>query len=291
MNFSQEYEDCRRRVEEELSACFMEGCAQGELLEAMRYSLLSGGKRIRPVLVLKSCEACGGTMETAMPAALGIEMLHTYSLIHDDLPCMDNDSLRRGKPTCHIVYGETTAVLAGDALQAAAFATLLEASGNSLAAARAAAELATAASEKGMCGGQYLDTVGTGTLPDEEELCRIHALKTGALLKAACRMGGCFADADENRMAALTAYAEALGMAFQIRDDILDAVSTREELGKDIGSDEKNGKITFYSLKGLKDCEAAVKAYTETAVAAVEHSLPKPDFLIALAWELALRNH
>ena len=289
MTFQQEYDECRLRVEEELKSCFMDDCAQGELLEAMRYSLLSGGKRIRPVLVLKSCEACGGSVETAVPGALAIEMLHTYSLIHDDLPCMDNDSLRRGKPTNHIVYGETTAVLAGDALQAAAFATLLE-SGTGPAVAAAAAELATAASEKGMCGGQYLDTVGTGTVPDEEQLCRIHALKTGALLKAACRMGGRFAGAGHRQMDALSRYADSLGLAFQIKDDILDAISTSDALGKDIGSDEKNGKITFYSLKGLKECEIAVNDYTEKAISAISDVLPNPGFLISLARALAARN-
>ena len=162
MDFYREFSRCQQMVEESLKKCFIGNAPYGELLEAMRYSLLAGGKRIRPVLLLQFCRAAGGGMEPALPLACAVEMLHTYSLIHDDLPCMDNDSLRRGKPTNHIVYGEYTATLAGDALQAAAFRTLLSAKLPPETVVAAGKILADAAGEDGICGGQYLDMKGTG---------------------------------------------------------------------------------------------------------------------------------
>ena len=290
MDYKATYEDCRRRVEEELDKYFVESCPQGELLEAMRYSLLAGGKRIRPMLVLQFCAACGGDINAAMPAACAVEMLHTYSLIHDDLPCMDNDELRRGKPTCHVVYGETNAVLAGDALQASAFRTVLQCPVSADKLVAMAMTLAEAAGEQGMCGGQYLDTSHDGEAGDEETLRYLHSLKTGALLEAACLMGAHCGGADAAQICAASRYARNLGMAFQIRDDVLDITSTTEELGKPVGSDEENGKSTFVTLLGVEGCERLVHSYTEDAKAAVISAFPDSGFLCWLADSLAERS-
>lgn len=290
MDFKAIYEASRQRIEEELDTYFEENCPQGELLEAMRYSLLAGGKRIRPVLVLQFCAACGGEISDALPAACGVEMLHTYSLIHDDLPCMDNDELRRGKPTCHVVYGETNAVLAGDALQAAAFRAVLQSPVSAEKRAAMAAALAEAAGEQGMCGGQYLDISHEGEASDEESLRYLHSLKTGALLEAACLMGAHCGGANAEQLRAASRYARNLGMAFQIRDDVLDITATTEELGKPVGSDKENGKVTFVTLLGVEGCDRLVRSYTEEAKAAVFGAFPDSAFLCWLADELAERK-
>lgn len=279
MTLSERYESCVSAVNRALEGYFAEDCPQKGLLEAMRYSLLSGGKRIRPVLVLQFCEACGGSAENAMSAGCAVEMLHTYSLIHDDLPSMDNDTLRRGRPTCHVQYGETTATLAGDALQAAAFSTLLSGRGDGAALAKAALILADAAGERGMCGGQFIDTVGNGEAVTAESLRHLHSLKTGALLKASCCMGVALGHGSEEQMKCAEEYALNLGMAFQIRDDVLDATSTAEVLGKNIGSDESNGKVTFLTLFGEEKCEELIREYTEKAVAAARKGFPEDVFL------------
>jgi len=290
MDYKAVFEECRLRVEEELETYFEENCPQGELLEAMRYSLLAGGKRIRPILVLQFCAACGGDMSAAMPAACAIEMLHTYSLIHDDLPCMDNDELRRGKPTCHMVYGETNAVLAGDALQAAAFRTVLQCPVSAEKLVSMASALAAAAGEQGMCGGQYLDISHDGEASDEETLKYLHSLKTGALLEAACLMGAYCGGADSEQLRAASRYAHSLGMAFQIRDDVLDMTATTEELGKPVGSDAENGKTTFVTLLGVDGCNRLVHKYTAEAKAAVQSAFSDSGFLCWLADELADRK-
>ena len=267
----------------------------------MRYSLMAGGKRIRPILTMKFCEAAGGTMEEALDFGCGVEMLHTYSLIHDDLPCMDNDDLRRGRPTCHKVYGECIATLAGDALQAAAFSAVLSAKGNWSAgegAARAYATqiLAEAAGERGMCLGQYLDTIGDGKSRTAEELTEINDHKTGALLRAACMMGVAAAmgrrAVDDSCMTAARDYATYLGLAFQIRDDILDVTATAEELGKPIGSDAANKKSTYVALLGRDECERRVLDYTERAKEALNTGewKQKTEFLCTIADKLALRR-
>ena len=288
MDFKAEYDRCRGVVNEALEECFHEACEQGELLEAMRYSLLAGGKRIRPVLLLRFAAMCGGREENAIPAACGIEMLHTYSLIHDDLPCMDDDDLRRGQPTCHKVFGETNAVLAGDALQSAAFSYVLASpvpAENALAMARTLAE---AAGERGMCGGQYLDTCKETDIVEESELYLIHLLKTGALLQAACVMGVQCAGGTKQQAEAAARFARHLGIAFQIRDDILDRISTTEELGKDVGSDEKEGKCTFVTLFGVDTCEKLVLEHTETAKEALRGFFDDTEFLFWLADQLAV---
>lgn len=270
-DFEKELSAAKALVEKRLAEFF-----PGDGLQAaMRYSLLAGGKRIRPILAMKFCEAAGGAMEEALDFGCGVEMLHTYSLIHDDLPCMDNDDLRRGRPTNHKVYGECVATLAGDALQAAAFQTVLSAEGpwqekGSFAPAVAAKILAEAAGEQGMCGGQYFDTIGDGkVLHTAEELTVINDKKTGALLRAACMMGVAASSGhwvvEERCFEAARVYATNVGLAFQIRDDMLDVIGSAEEFGKPIGSDASNRKSTYVTLLGLEECERRVFAYTERA--------------------------
>ena len=273
-----------------LDGFFWEDCPQKVLLDAMRYSLLAGGKRIRPVLLLKFCEAAGGERSAALPAACGIEMLHTYSLIHDDLPCMDNDDLRRGKPTCHKVFGETNAVLAGDALQSAAYGAVLSSPVAPGRTAAMAKTLAFAAAEQGMCGGQYLDTSKEGLPVTEDELYEIHRLKTGALLRAACVMGVQCAGGTAEQVSAAEDFAMNLGLAFQIRDDVLDTISTVDELGKPIGSDAAEKKTTFVSLLGVEECSRLVHEHTEKAKSAIAGLFSDTDFLCWLADVLADRR-
>ena len=297
MEFQRQLEEARELTENRLRTFF----SGGGLEEAMRYSLLAGGKRIRPILTMKFCEAAGGTLEEALDFGCGVEMLHTYSLIHDDLPCMDNDDLRRGMPTNHKKFGECVAILAGDALQAAAFQTVLSAKGKwrhggKAAVVMAAKILAEAAGETGMCGGQYWDTAGDGQPRTAEDLTDINNKKTGALLRAACMMGICASmgrrEVDESCMDAAWHYATNLGLAFQIRDDILDAISTAEELGKPVGSDAANQKATYVNLLGVEACEALVLDYTVRAKEALDAGrwLGDTAFLRELADSLAVRK-
>lgn len=297
MEFDKQMSQAQQMVEDRLTDFFQK---EG-LEEAMRYSLLAGGKRIRPVLTMKFCQAAGGTMEEALDFGCGLEMLHTYSLIHDDLPCMDNDDLRRGKPTCHKMFGECIATLAGDALQSAAFRTVLSVPGpweeDPTVPGKAALVLAEAAGELGMCDGQYWDTIGDGKPHTVEELTAIHNNKTGALLRAACMMG-VLASAghrkvEERCLEAAREYATELGMAFQIQDDILDAVSTTEALGKPVGSDEANSKTTFVTLFGVEGCKELVDQHTKKAKEALEKTtwLGDTGFLCWLADLLAKRSY
>lgn len=264
---------------------------QAGLAEAMRYSLLAGGKRIRPTLVLEFCRISGGDIDSALPAACAIEMLHTYSLIHDDLPCMDNDSLRRGRPTNHVIYGECTATLAGDALQAEAFGTILRSGLPAKNRADCAEILAGAAGLDGMCGGQYLDMLGEGKRLSEQELTEINSRKTGALLVAACQMGVAAAGGSELMLDAAGHFGAAVGMAFQIRDDMLDVISTDEKLGKSVGSDEKENKNTYMALLGAEGCERTVKRLTEFAKNILSEAFTDTLFLGALADSLAERQN
>ena len=294
MDFEREYRQALSLVEEELNGCFREDGPQRELLDAMRYSLLAGGKRVRPVLALKFCEALCGEMEPALDYACAVEMLHTYSLIHDDLPCMDDDELRRGKPTCHVKYGEWLALLAGDALQAASFERLASSSRTAPAAnGRACAVLAKAAGRGGMCGGQYLDMVDEGRPVELNRLTRTHLWKTSALLEAACLLGLTASTVEPSpaQWAAAERYAQELGLAFQIRDDMLDVASTAGELGKPIGSDADNGKTTFVTLFGLDKCAQLVAEHTELAKRSVSGAFERPEFLCALADSLAERKN
>ena len=262
------------------------------LAEAMRYSLLAGGKRLRPILALEFCRVCGGEPDRMLDAACGLEMLHTYSLIHDDLPCMDNDDLRRGKPTNHKVFGEWQALLAGDALQAEAFRAILSCSGlPDRARADAAAILAEAAGISGICGGQYIDLDGEGKRLPEETIREMYAKKTGALFRAACQMGCCAASAPEEKRAAAGAYGEALGLSFQLRDDLLDLDSTEEELGKPIGSDDRNEKSTLVAVLGRDAAEKLLLSSSRRAAEILEREFGGDPFLLWLTETLTERKN
>ena len=282
----------RNKIDAALAEYFAlsEDYPQARLAEAMRYSLLAGGKRIRPILVLEFCRIAGGDVEAALPVACAIEMLHTYSLIHDDLPCMDNDDLRRGRPTNHVVYGECTAVLAGDTLQAEAFGTILRCDLPAERKAACAEILAGAVGLDGMCGGQYLDMLGEGKKLTARELDEINSRKTGALLTAACQMGVAAAGGNEKMLEAAGMFGAGLGMAFQIRDDMLDVLSTEEELGKPIGSDAQECKNTYMALYGQEECARMVNKLTDYAKSALNGVFADTGFLYNLADSLALRE-
>lgn len=264
---------------------------QKKLLDAMRYSLLAGGKRIRPVLTMAFCEACGGEPMLALDPGCAVEMLHTYSLIHDDLPCMDNDDMRRGKPTNHKVYGEWLAMLAGDALQAEAFYTIANCGLHSSQIMEALKILSYAAGHRGICGGQYLDLDGEGKERSAAELFTTHGMKTAVLIEAACEMGCVAANAGVYHRDAARRYGQALGLAFQVRDDVLDYEGSSEVLGKTVGKDEKSGKFTFVNLFGLERCRELIQMNTEAAVEAAAEGFENSDFLVWLANELAGRNN
>ncbi|NBI65237.1 polyprenyl synthetase family protein [Pseudoflavonifractor sp. 60] len=271
-----------------LSQVFAGEPRYASLQEAMEYSLLTGGKRIRPILTLETCRMCGGAPEAALPFACAVEMVHTYSLIHDDLPAMDNDSLRRGRPTNHVVYGEATAILAGDALLTAAFDHLTRAELPAGQVVAAVACLSRAAGSAGMVGGQALDMAGEGRALDLEELELLQSLKTGALISAAAELGCIAAGGTWEQREQVRTYALALGRAFQVRDDMLDVISSQEELGKPLGSDQANEKSTFASALGLDSCAALVEKLTRQGVEALQ-CFEHPDFHIWLAENLALR--
>lgn len=266
-----------------------DGMPQAGLFEAMRYSLNAGGKRIRPILVLEFCRITGGDCDKALPAACAVEMLHTYSLIHDDLPCMDNDDLRRGKPTNHVVYGECTATLAGDALQAEAFGTILRSELPAEARAECARILADAVGADGMCGGQFLDMIGENKELTAYELDEINSRKTGALLMAACTMGVAAASGNEKQTEAASQFGAAIGAAFQIRDDMLDVISTSEQLGKPIGSDEQEHKNTYMALYGADRCMKMIEKLTEQAKSVLNEAFDDTEFLCELADSMVTR--
>jgi geranylgeranyl diphosphate synthase type II len=259
------------------------------LAEAARYSLEAGGKRVRPVLCMLASEAVGGTAEQALPGALALEYIHTYSLIHDDLPAMDDDDLRRGRPTNHKVFGEGHAILAGDALLTEAFGVLAAADLDPIRRAEALVLLAEGAGWRGMAGGQALDLEGERLDSyDLEHLQRIHRLKTGALLRASLEIGAVLGGASPADRLALRAYGEAIGLAFQIQDDILDATASDADLGKRAGKDAAKGKITYPSLLGLAGARQALESATETALCQLA-SLPNRNSLAAWALYLAQR--
>ena len=293
MEIKMTVEDYRLKIEAALEQCFRlpENLPQAGLAEAMRYSLLAGGKRIRPMLVLEFCRIADGDMEMAMPVACAIEMLHTYSLIHDDLPCMDNDVLRRGKPTNHVVYGECTATLAGDTLQAEAFGTILRSDLPAERRAACAGILADAVGLDGMCCGQYLDMIWEGRDLTEQELTDINSRKTGALLAAACQMGVAAAGGSQRMLDSAGHFGAALGMAFQIRDDMLDVLSTEEELGKPIGSDVQEHKNTYMVLLGKDGCEKTVQKITKFAKDILKEGFKDTAFLEELADALSVRDN
>ncbi|MBM6926313.1 polyprenyl synthetase family protein [Pseudoflavonifractor phocaeensis] len=285
-------ESHRTAIEGWLRSCFDRRVPRGDLYDAMYYSLLAGGKRIRPVLLMEACRMCGGDPAAAYPFAGAIEMIHTYSLIHDDLPCMDDDDLRRGRPTNHKVYGEATAVLAGDALLTAAFEWMLDPTVElpPQRVLEAAGLLARAAGAQGMVGGQVLDMAGEGHALGLSEVEELQRLKTGALIQAAVEMGCVLAGGSQEQRQALCRFAARLGLAFQIQDDILDVVGDQATLGKPVGSDAKREKNTFVTLKGLEECRRLVDKLTAEAVEALSLFGPEGEDLCWLAQSLAGRE-
>jgi geranylgeranyl diphosphate synthase, type II len=252
------------------------------LHEAMRYSIFGGGKRLRPALAIQACEALGGTRAAALPAACALEMIHTYSLIHDDLPSMDDDDFRRGRPSCHRAFDEATAILAGDALQAEAFGTIARHVRKPALAAALGVELAHAAGSQGMVGGQVLDLAGSSK-SDEASLERIHRLKTAAMFRGAARMGAISAGAPAASVNRLGIYGERLGLAFQIVDDILDVSGTVGELGKTPGKDSAQDKATYPALFGIGASRKRAELLAQEALKAVSPLGTKARALAALA--------
>ncbi len=271
------------------------GGLQHTVAEAMTYACTDGGKRIRPVLVLEFCRLCGGEPASAMPFAMAIEMIHSYSLVHDDLPCMDNSLLRRGRPSTHAVYGETMALLAGDGLLNLAFETMLRPDNRAeLSAERvlgAASALADASGIEGMVGGQVIDLESEGKAIPLSTLEALQQGKTAALLTAACVMGARLAGADAVREEAARTFGWNVGLSFQIVDDILDVTASAQELGKPVGSDADNEKVTYVSLLGIDEARRLAAERTRTAVEALAVFGEQADSLRRLAQALLTRNH
>ena len=261
------------------------------LRESMEYSLMAGGKRLRPVLLMAAADAVGADGTKLLPVACALEMIHTYSLIHDDLPAMDDDDYRRGKLTNHMVYGDAVAILAGDALLTLAFTVILrqkDVSAETLL--RVVDEISRAAGAEGMVGGQVLDLRAEDVHITMEDLRRVHMGKTGALFRAALRSGAILAGATQEQLAALTSYADHFGLAFQITDDILDVVGTSEEIGKPVGSDEKNHKSTYVSLTSLEEAQELARRTAEEAEKALSIFGTEADFLRDLVAYLVNRK-
>lgn len=287
-HFEEQTKVYQAQIEQYLDRCCFrdDTLPQKELFSAMRYSLLAGGKRLRPLFVLEFCRLCGGDTERALPFAAAVEMVHTYSLIHDDLPCMDNDDFRRGNPTNHKVYGEAVAVLAGDALLTAAFSYIAKAQLTSQARIDAVAVLSECAGELGMVGGQVLDVESENRQCTEQEVLDIQSRKTGALIRAASMLGVIAAGGDKEKLAAAGDFAEHLGLAFQIRDDMLDVIGDAKALGKSVGTDSV--KNTFVHLYGMEVCEKLVLDHTQKAISAL-NVFENPDYLKWLSISLINR--
>ena len=290
MRFKESMETYRLFIEEYLENFYSRFHAEPQkpLYDSIQYSLLAGGKRLRPILCMEFCRICGRDWKAAAPFAAAIEMIHTYSLIHDDLPSMDNDDFRRGRPTNHKVYGEAMAILAGDALLTDAFLSASEAKlTHPEAMAQAMALLATCAGSSGMVGGQVLDIMSEERQISEEEILNIQSRKTGGLIRAACGLGAIAGGASPEQVDAACRFADNLGLAFQIRDDMLDVIGTQEEMGKGVGTDET--KNTFVRLYGLPKCEELVQKYTADAIQALD-LFEDRAFLTELAENLTNRR-
>ena len=278
----------RDHIEQYLDiACFRyDSEPQQELFSSMRYSLLAGGKRLRPIFVFDFCRMCGGDWKQAVGFAAAVEMIHTYSLIHDDLPCMDDDDYRRGRLTNHKVYGEAMAVLAGDALLTAAFSEIARSPYDAEARIYAVSLLSGCAGETGMVGGQVLDIMSDQRICSEQEVLDIQSRKTGALIKAACVLGVIAGSGTDAQIEAASSFAENLGLAFQIRDDMLDVIGNQEDLGKAVGADA--GKNTFVRLYGLERCGELVREYTAKAIDALR-AFEHTEYMQSLASGLTER--
>lgn len=261
------------------------------MLEAMGYSLENGGKRIRPILTLEFCRICGGDVRKALPYALAVEMIHTYSLIHDDLPCMDDDDMRRGKPSSHKVFGEANALLAGDGLLTLAFEVLLSADDDPAKLVKAGAELAKAAGCSGMIAGQVMDLENEGRSASLEEIKATDKRKTGELIRIAALLGCICAGASEEQINAAEKYCAGIGLAFQIVDDILDVTGDEAVLGKPIGSDGENEKSTYVSLLGLDKSTEYAAELTENAKSGLDIFGDEAEFLKELADRLSIRRN
>ncbi len=287
MTFKERSENYKAYIESYLQDYIesFDGEPQKILYDAMGYSLLAGGKRLRPVFAFDFCRMCGGDWQAAAPFAAAIEMIHTYSLIHDDLPSMDNDDFRRGRPTNHKVYGEAMAILAGDALLTDAFAMCARAKCRDIG--FAVSVLSECAGSLGMVGGQVLDILAESRELTEDEVIAIQSRKTGALINAACVLGVIAAGGSEEQIAAAGRFAGCLGLAFQIRDDMLDVIGTQEEMGKGVGTDEN--KNTFVKLYGLEACEELVQKYTRIAIEALD-AFDHTDYMKELALSLTSRT-
>ena len=287
----QQYYDSRKKLVDSFLEKRMGKPGISTVDEAMKYSLLAGGKRLRPILLMAAADAVGATGYDYLPAACALEMIHTYSLIHDDLPCMDNDDYRRGRLTNHKVYGEAMALLAGDGLLTLAFEVLLEqrnVAPSTLV--EMAHETAMCAGNFGMVGGQALDLASEGRQISAKELKTLHEGKTGALFIAAIRGGAHLGGATDEQLLALTRFAELIGLAFQIEDDILDVTSTEAELGKPIGSDEKNHKSTYVTLFGLEGAKKMAEETTEEAMRCLDSFGEKAEALREIARMMCHRN-
>jgi geranylgeranyl diphosphate synthase type II len=286
-----DFDRLRPRIDAALerSVQFGDGCP-AHLSEAIRYALLAPGKRLRPQLVLMAAEACGGTVDDALPAAAAVEMIHAYSLVHDDLPAMDDDDLRRGRPTCHKAYGEAVAILVGDALLARAFELLAAEIKPPERAATCCVVLARAAGATALVGGQAADLAEDRATQNIHELEAIHRRKTGALFIASLELGGIVAGAAPEQLAALSQYGRHLGLAFQITDDLLDVSGNEDAVGKRVAKDAQQGKITFPQLLGLDESRQRAAQLIDQACSEIESFGPKADPLRALARFVILRN-
>ena len=296
----QEYiKSCRFRIDEQLKRVLPEtSIVSPELVEAMSYSVFNGGKRVRPVLVYAANHALGGQPHQADPAASAVELIHAYSLVHDDLPAMDDDDLRRGKPTCHKAFNEATAILAGDALQTLAFEVLTDPNSfpdtllSDNTRLQLLYQLARASGHEGMCGGQSMDLSSVGSELNQEQLELMHSHKTGALIRTSVLMGAISSGhATEVQLKALSDYADAIGLAFQVQDDILDVTADTETLGKQQGADDALDKPTYVSLMGLAEAKAFAESLCQQAIDNLEEFGEQASYLRALAEYIIRRSH
>lgn len=291
-----DYLESRRcRINQALTRCFPVHSAQTEIMDAMNHSLHAGGKRLRPILCIAACEAVGGSTAEAMPACCALEMVHTYSLIHDDLPAMDDDQLRRGRPTCHVAFSEATAILAGDALVTKAFQILADHavtrdSTEQTIWLRVIQQLALAAGHQGMIEGQMQDMQSERIQLSMEGLEQLHRLKTGALIMAAVAIGAEIGEASPRHKDALSRYASNIGLAFQVQDDILDIEGDPERLGKTVGTDQRHGKNTYPALLGLRAAKAKAESLTGQALHALDIFDTKVEPLRAIAKYIIARR-
>ncbi len=289
MNYDEMTLKYMNTVENYLEAILVRGDPSSDLLEAVRYSLLSGGKRIRGILTLASSELVSGSIENALPAAAAIEMVHCSSLIHDDLPCMDDDDYRRGKPSCHKAFGEAMAVLAGDVLLTLPYQVLGNIQNAEIARA-CMVELSRAAGHKGMMYGQELDLAAEGMTLTPSQLTKIHQYKTGAMITAAVRMGAIAGGADAAQLKALTEYSAMLGLTFQIVDDILDVTANETEFGKPTGSDAKQNKATAVTMYGLEASKALAVELTAKSILCLNTQFKHSEYLTELSRHLLSRT-